>query len=242
MEPEGLTTHEFYPNGISTSLPFDVQLAVVQSIKGLENCRILRPGYAIEYDFFDPRSLFESLESKNIAQLFLAGQINGTTGYEEAAAQGLLAGINAALRAQGEPPLTLKRYESYLGVMVDDLITQGVLDPYRMFTSRAEYRLSLREDNADRRLTPKARALGLVDDERWQRYCEKEEAILREKERLKKTWINPKIIESQQAAQKLGEALSRESNLFDFCAAPMCVMPIYFYSRKKPRLYPIPKP
>lgn len=220
LEPEGLNTHEFYPNGISTSLPFDVQLTVVQSIKGLENCRIVRPGYAIEYDFFDPRALFESLESKNIARLFLAGQINGTTGYEEAAAQGLLAGINAALSSKGEAPFTLKRYESYLGVMVDDLITQGVLDPYRMFTSRAEYRLSLREDNADRRLTPKARALGLVDDTRWQQFCEKEEAILREKERLKKTWINPKIIESQQAAQKLGEALSRESNLFDFLRRP----------------------
>lgn len=220
LEPEGLNTNVFYPNGISTSLPLDVQLDLVHSIKGLENCHILRPGYAIEYDFFDPRALLDSLQSKVIPKLFLAGQINGTTGYEEAAAQGLLAGINAALCAKGENPFVLKRYESYIGVMVDDLITQGISDPYRMFTSRAEYRLSLREDNADSRLTIKAHALGLIDEERWRIFNEKQEAIAQEKERLKKTWINPKVLQAQQAAQSLNQTLSRETNLFDFLRRP----------------------
>ncbi len=220
LEPEGLDTSSFYPNGLSTSLPFDVQLEVVHSIKGLENCHILRPGYAIEYDFFNPQALSNSLESKIIPRLFLAGQINGTTGYEEAAAQGILAGINAVLLSRGESPFHLGRYESYLGVMVDDLITQGVLDPYRMFTSRAEYRLSLREDNADRRLTPKARALGLIDEERWVAFSQKEEWILKEKERLKSTWINPKMVKAQEAAKNLEESLQRETHLFDLLRRP----------------------
>ena len=220
LEPEGLTTHEIYPNGISTSLPFDIQLALVRSIKGLENCHILRPGYAIEYDFFDPRGLKSSFESKAIAGLFFAGQINGTTGYEEAAAQGLLAGVNAALYVQGREAWCPRRDEAYLGVLVDDLITRGVSEPYRMFTSRAEYRLSLREDNADLRLTEQGRQLGLVDDVRWAAFCEKREAIARESERLKSTWVNPAILPASDAERVLGKAIEHEYSLFDLLRRP----------------------
>ncbi len=220
LEPEGLTTHEIYPNGISTSLPYDVQLAIVHSIKGLENAHILRPGYAIEYDFFDPRNLKSSFETKTIESLFFAGQINGTTGYEEAAAQGLLAGVNAALKAQGKPTWCPSRAESYIGVMVDDLITLGVTEPYRMFTSRAEYRLSLREDNADLRLTEQGRRLGLVDDQRWAEFSAKRDAIERETARLRATWAVPHKLVAGEAQAIFGQELEREYRFFDLLRRP----------------------
>jgi tRNA uridine 5-carboxymethylaminomethyl modification enzyme len=220
LEPEGLTTHEFYPNGISTSLPFDIQMALVRSIKGLERAHILRPGYAIEYDYFDPRGLRPSLETRAIQGLFFAGQINGTTGYEEAAAQGLLAGLNAGLSIQGKEAWWPRRDEAYLGVLVDDLITRGVSEPYRMFTSRAEYRLSLREDNADLRLTEAGRKLGLVDDARWVQFETKREAIARESERLRSTWVQPNRLPEADAIRVLGKAIEHEYNLFDLLRRP----------------------
>ena len=220
LEPEGLTTHEVYPNGISTSLPFDVQLAAVQSMPGLERAHILRPGYAIEYDYFDPRALTSSFETRAIRGLFFAGQINGTTGYEEAAAQGLFAGVNAALQVLGREPWLPGRDEAYLGVLVDDLITRGVSEPYRMFTSRAEYRLQLREDNADLRLTETGRRLGLVDDARWERFCRKRDAVARETERLKSTWVHPGVVPAADAERLLGKAIEREYPLADLLRRP----------------------
>ena len=220
IEPEGLTTPELYPNGISTSLPFDVQIDLVHSIKGFENAHITRPGYAIEYDFFDPRDLKYSLETKALPGLYFAGQINGTTGYEEAAAQGLLAGLNAALAVKGEQPWCPRRDEAYIGVLVDDLITMGTIEPYRMFTSRAEHRLLLREDNADLRLTEKGRQLGLVGDARWQRFEQKREAITAEAERLGSTWIQPGSPQAEQLADKLTSPLSREYSLADLLKRP----------------------
>ena len=220
LEPEGLTTNEFYPNGISTSLPFDVQWDLVRSIRGMEAAVIVRPGYAIEYDFFDPRQLRHSLETRAIAGLYFAGQINGTTGYEEAAAQGMLAGINAGLAAQGKEPWLPKRSEAYIGVLVDDLITRGVQEPYRMFTSRAEYRLSLREDNADMRLTKIGRDLGLVDDHRWNIFCRKQEAVSRETSRLQDIWIGPKHDSAKAVSGLLGQDLSHECSLTDILRRP----------------------
>jgi len=225
LEPEGLTTHEYYPNGISTSLPFDIQYALVRSMAGLENCHILRPGYAIEYDYFDPQQLKSTFETRALGGLFFAGQINGTTGYEEAAAQGLFAGINAALQAGARTELAQDtwvpgRDEAYLGVMVDDLITKGVTEPYRMFTSRAEFRLQLREDNADARLTEVGRKLGLVDDARWTAFSRKRDAVSRETERLRSLWVSPKNLDAAQAERVLGKALEHEYSLADLLRRP----------------------
>ena len=225
LEPEGLTTHEYYPNGISTSLPFDIQYELVRSMAGLENVHILRPGYAIEYDYFDPRSLKSSFETRQISGLFFAGQINGTTGYEEAAAQGLFAGVNAALQAGAKTAWAQDswvpgRNEAYLGVLVDDLITKGVTEPYRMFTSRAEFRLQLREDNADVRLTETGRKLGLVDDARWGAFCRKRDAVSAETERLRSIWVSPKNLPAEESERVLGKAIEHEYNLGDLLRRP----------------------
>ena len=220
LEPEGLTTHEIYPNGISTSLPFDVQIEAVRSMVGLEQAHILRPGYAIEYDFFDPRELLASFETRSIRGLFFAGQINGTTGYEEAAAQGLFAGVNAALQVQGRAAWLPARDQAYLGVLVDDLIGKGVTEPYRMFTSRAEFRLQLREDNADLRLTEAGRELGLVDDARWTAFCRKRDAVSRETEKLRSTWVNPRNLPDADAQRLVGKALEHEYSLADLLRRP----------------------
>lgn len=220
IEPEGLTSNELYPNGISTSLPFDVQWELVHSMKGFEKARIMRPGYAIEYDFFDPRDLKHTLETKFIQNLYFAGQINGTTGYEEAAAQGLLAGANAALQVQEKPPWSPRRDEAYLGVLVDDLITQGTTEPYRMFTSRAEHRLLLREDNADLRLTEQGRKLGLVEEDQWTQFCEKREAIEKEQQRLRDILIRPSDLDAETAAPIIGDPLKREARAIELLARP----------------------
>jgi tRNA uridine 5-carboxymethylaminomethyl modification enzyme len=220
VEPEGLETHEIYPNGISTSLPFDVQLALVRSIRGFERAVITRPGYAIEYDYFDPRDITPWLETRVIPGLFFAGQINGTTGYEEAAAQGLLAGINAARRVRGDAPWYPRRDEAYLGVLVDDLVTRGTSEPYRMFTSRAEYRLMLREDNADQRLTPCGRAMGLVDDERWRRFEARQAAVKAEQARLERIWLTPERVPEALAREVLGQPLRKEQRLADVLRRP----------------------
>ncbi len=220
LEPEGLTTHEVYPNGISTSLPFDIQLAAVQSMVGLESAHIVRPGYAIEYDYFDPRALRPSFETQAIAGLFFAGQINGTTGYEEAAAQGLHAGINAALQVRGEVAWAPARDQAYLGVLIDDLINQGVTEPYRMFTSRAEFRLQLREDNADFRLTDVGRSMGLVDDSRWDAFNRKRDAVSRETQRLASHWVHPSSLPSDKATELLGKSLEHENRLLDLLRRP----------------------
>jgi len=228
LEPEGLTTHEYYPNGISTSLPFDIQYDLVRSMKGLENAHIIRPGYAIEYDYFDPRELKRSFETRAISGLFFAGQINGTTGYEEAAAQGLFAGINAALQCRSLAGAandfggawTPGRDLAYLGVLVDDLTTKGVTEPYRMFTSRAEFRLQLREDNADMRLTELGRQMGLVDDARWDAFSRKRDAVSRETERLKSVWVNPRNLPAAEAERVLGKGIDREYNLADLLRRP----------------------
>ncbi len=220
LEPEGLGTHEIYPNGISTSLPFEVQIELIHSISGLENAHITRPGYAIEYDYFDPRNLKRSLETKTIENLFFAGQINGTTGYEEAAAQGLLAGINAALKIQGKESWLPQRNEAYLGVLVDDLVTSGVTEPYRMFTSRAEYRLQLREDNADLRLTEMGRKLGLIDDQRWAAFTDKQEAIEKEQQRLNSVRLLPGTLPEDEAMRVLGKGIEREYTLMELLKRP----------------------
>ena len=220
LEPEGLTTHEFYPNGISTSLPFDVQLAAVRSMVGLEQAHILRPGYAIEYDYFDPRELSPSFETRAIRGLFFAGQINGTTGYEEAAAQGLFAGANAALQVLGRDAWLPRRDQAYLGVLVDDLVHKGVTEPYRMFTSRAEFRLQLREDNADLRLTEAGRAMGLVGDERWGQFCRKRDRLAAELERLRSTWVRPAVVPDELSQRLLGKALEHEYSLAELLRRP----------------------
>ncbi len=220
IEPEGLNTHEVYPNGISTSLPFDVQYEMVRSIKGFENAHITRPGYAIEYDFFDPRDLHPWLETKHLSGLFFAGQINGTTGYEEAAAQGLIAGMNAGLMAQDKSPWSPRRDQAYMGVLIDDLVTRGTSEPYRMFTSRAEYRLLLREDNADLRLTGIGRGYGLVNDDRWRKFCDKRDSIEKEQKRLGKTWLKPGTTSAEAAQRVFGQPLQREYSLMQLLSRP----------------------